>query len=119
MVIAAIVKNLGVYDPVARIRRVKSTYVETYDQELFLKNVPKAIDSRIVRDYPLLAKAIAAEQLLQVFVTHGDKIADTNDNTIGKEGATESLDEEDKEKLKVAYLKTFDMLDQAKLSHSG
>ena len=46
MVIAAIVKNLGLYDPVARIRRVKSTYVETYDQELFLKNMPKAIDTR-------------------------------------------------------------------------
>ena len=46
MVIAAIVKNLGVYDPVARIRRVKSTYVETFEQELFLKNIPKAIDSR-------------------------------------------------------------------------
>ena len=66
MVIAAIVKNLGVYDPVARIRRVKSTYVETYDQELFLRNMPKAIDARIVRESPMLAKAIAAEHLIQV-----------------------------------------------------
>jgi len=106
MVIAAIVKNLGVYDPVARIRRVKSTYVETYEQELFLKNVPKAIDSRIVREKPLLAKAIAAEQLLQVFVTHGDKIADANDNSV------DLLEEDGKKKLKSAYLKTFDMLDQ-------
>jgi len=106
MVIAAIVKNLGVYDPVARIRRVKSTYVETYEQELFLKNVPKAIDSRIVREKPLLAKAIAAEQLLQVFVTHGDKIADANDNSV------DLLEEDGKKKLKSAYLKTFYMLDQ-------
>ena len=30
-------------------RRVKSTYVETYEQELFLKNFPKAIDERICR----------------------------------------------------------------------
>ncbi len=74
MVIAAVIKNLGVYDPVARIRRVKSTYVETYDQELFLKNMPKAIDSRIVRESPLLAKAIAAEHLIQVFLTHGNKM---------------------------------------------
>ena len=47
-------------------RRVKSTYVETYEQELFLKNFPKAIDERICRESPLLAKAIAAEHLLQV-----------------------------------------------------
>jgi hypothetical protein len=66
MVIAAIYKNLGVYDYVARIRRVKSTYVETYEQELFLRNFPKVIDSRIVRDSPILAKAIAAEHLIQV-----------------------------------------------------
>ena len=66
MVIAAVIKNLGVYDPVARVRRVKSTYVETYDQELFLKNMPKAIDADIVRQSPSLAKAIAAEHLIQV-----------------------------------------------------
>ena len=32
MVLAAVIKNLGVYDYIARIRRVKSTYVETYEQ---------------------------------------------------------------------------------------
>ena len=74
MVIAAVVKNLGIYDPVARIRRVKSTYVETYDQELFLKNMPKAIDSRILKHSPMLAKAIAAEHLIQVFHTHGAQL---------------------------------------------
>ena len=74
MVIAAVVKNLGIYDPVSRIRRVKSTYVETYDQELFLKNMPKAIDSRVIKDSPVLAMAIAAEHLIQVFHTHGDKL---------------------------------------------
>ena len=46
MVIAAVVKNLGFYDPVSRIRRVKSTYVETFEQEKFLKKMPKVIDSR-------------------------------------------------------------------------
>ena len=66
MVLAAVIKNLGVYDYIARIRRVKSTYVETYEQELFLKNFPQAIDRRICRESPLLAKAIAAEHLLQV-----------------------------------------------------
>ena len=66
MVLAAIVQNLGVYDAVARIRRVKSTYVETKDQEVFLKNMPKAIDKRIITEKPFLAKAIAAEHLIQV-----------------------------------------------------
>lgn len=61
---------------------------------------------------PLLAKAIAAEQLLQVFVTHGEKIADTNDNTIIKQGSVDQLEDDGKDKLKTAYLKTFDMLDQ-------
>ena len=65
---------LGIYDPVARIRRVKSTYVETFDQELFLKNMPKAIDSRILRESPILAMAIAAEHLIQVFHTHGSSM---------------------------------------------
>ena len=74
MVVAAVVKNLGLYDPVARIRRVKSTYVETFEQELFLKNMPKAIDSRIVRDARVLAMAIAAEHLIQVFHTHGSSM---------------------------------------------
>eukprot|EP00088_Acartia_fossae_P005380 TRINITY_DN12376_c0_g1_i2.p1 TRINITY_DN12376_c0_g1~~TRINITY_DN12376_c0_g1_i2.p1 ORF type:complete len:430 (-),score=138.60 TRINITY_DN12376_c0_g1_i2:255-1499(-) len=113
MVIAAIVKNLGVYDPVARIRRVKSTYVETYEQELFLKNVPKAIDSRIVREKPLLAKAIAAEQLLQVFVTHGEKAGSSSSGSEeGQQESTDQLEADSKDKLRTAYLKTFDMLDQ-------
>ena len=46
--------------------QVKSTYVETKDQEIFLKNMPRAIDSRIVTEKPLLARAIAAEHLIQV-----------------------------------------------------
>merc|ERR1712156_808943 len=71
MVIAAVVKNLGVFDPVARIRKVKSTYVETIEQEKFLRNMPKALDERIVQEVPNLARAIAAEHLLQVFLTHG------------------------------------------------
>ena len=98
MVLAAVIKNLGVYDYIARIRRVKSTYVETYEQELFLKNFPKAIDERICRESPLLAKAIAAEHLLQVFLTHGDKIA-KRDELASKNVIQQSFDgsaEEDK-----------------------
>ena len=53
---------------------MKSTYVETKDQEIFLKNMPRAIDSRIVKEKPLLARAIAAEHLIQVFFTHKGRI---------------------------------------------
>ena len=71
---------------------MKSTYVETIEQEKFLKNMPKALDDRIVQQVghyhrlfaarqimtksrhmidivvqvPNLARAIAAEHLLQV-----------------------------------------------------
>ena len=48
--------------------QVKSTYVETKEQEIFLKNMPRAIDSRIVAERPHLARAIAAEHLIQVFI---------------------------------------------------
>lgn len=115
MVIAAIIKNLGVYDPISRVRKVKSTYVETYDQELFLRNLPKVIDKRIVNDCPTLAKAIAAEHLIQVFYTHGT----TDDKKIDKsQDIVEQLEEEEgsalEAKLKEAYLQTFDLVDTDK-----
>lgn len=113
MVIAAVVKNLGFYDPIARIRRVKSTYVETHDQELFLQNLPIAIDSRILRNAPMLAKAIAAEHLIQVFHTHGGQVESSEIATdvvevVGNDSA------EAEEKLRKAYCQTFDLLDSDK-----
>jgi len=119
MVIAAVVKNLGIYDPVARIRRVKSTYVETYDQELFLKNMPKAIDSRILRQCPMLAMAIAAEHLIQVFITHGEELDQSEiakNEELNPLRKMSSLDTDEKgagadEKLLTAYMQTFDLVD--------
>jgi len=125
MVVAAIVKNLGCYDPVARIRKVKSTYVETFEQvetipynvaynytyfceqELFLRGFPKALDSRIVRDHPWLAKAIAAEHLIQVFYTHGEGM----EGAATSADAVEAIDDEAEEKMRKAYLETFDLVD--------
>merc|ERR1719348_2650924 len=111
MVVAAVIKNLGVYDPVARIRRGKSTYVETMDQEVFLKNMPKAIDSRLVSYSPLLAKAIAAEHLIQVFYTLGEKL----EKHEGRTNIVDTLEEGDTElerQLMEAYCQTFDLVDQ-------
>jgi len=107
MVIAAIIQNLGVYDPVARIRKVKSTYVETLEQEKFLKNMPKALDSRIVKEVPKLAQAIAAEHLIQVFFTHGADL----DKGKNRKDVVEELDDKEEEKLKDAYRQTFDLVD--------
>ena len=118
MVVAAVVQNLGVYDAVARIRRVKSTYVETYEQELFLKNMPKAIDSRIVKQKPNLACAIAAEHLIQVFHTHKGSISKANtfeekEEAIAALTDTSELllEKEEEAKLKEAYGETFDLID--------
>jgi len=107
MVIAAVVKNLGVYDPVPRIRRVKSTYVETMDQEVFLRDFPKAIDTRIVTQSPLLAKAIAAEHLIQVFHTHDGKI----EKAEGEGTDVVAKISEESDDLKDAYRQTFDLVD--------
>jgi len=117
MVLAAIIQNLGVYDPVTRIRKVKSTYVETKDQETFLKNMPRAIDSRIVTEKPLLARAIAAEHLIQVFFTHKGKIEkqstqedkDAVRQSLGDN--VEPLDQKEEDELLDAYKQTFDLID--------
>ena len=120
MVVAAIVQNLGVYDPLARIRKVKSTYVETREQELFLKNMPRAIDKRIVQEKPHLARAIAAEHLIQVFHTHGGEIEKTNSEE-GKEAVRQKLGDlcdnlikGEENSLLDAYQQTFDLIDQDK-----
>ena len=117
MVVAAVIQNLGVYDPVARIRKVKSTYVETVEQEKFLMNMPKAIDSRIVKEKPILACSIAAEHLIQVFHTHKDKISKSDDkkqalNELGE--SVEALEEDDVKKIEEAYGQVFDLLDEDK-----
>ena len=120
MVVAAVIQNLGVYDAINRIRKVKSTYVETHDQELFLKNMPKAIDARIVKSKPHLARAIAAEQLIQVFHTYKGAIMkatteeDKEKARMTRSNTVEALDDEDENKLKEAYGQTFDLIDEDK-----
>ena len=117
MVVAAIVQNLGVYDALAKVRKVKSTYVETHEQELFLKNMPRAIDKRIVKEKPHLAKAIAAEHLIQVFHTHGENIERTNseeEKEAVRQKMGESIMDEEKNLLLNAYKETFELIDQDK-----
>merc|ERR550519_1795828 len=97
------------------IRKVKSTYVETKDQELFLKNMPKVIDKRIIEEKPHLARAIAAEHLIQVFHTHGSSIEKANDKDAARDNLgdiVEPLDQEEEDALLEAYGQTFDLIDR-------
>ena len=118
MVLAAVIQNFGVYDVCSRIRKVKSTYVETADQEIFLKNVPKTIDKRIVREKPMLACAIAAEHLIQLFQTHKSAIEKSQTKEAKNayldhiEDSLDVLDLNDEDGLREAYGQTFDLIDQ-------
>ena len=120
MVIAAIIQNFGVNDVVSRIRKVKSTYVETPEQELFLKNMPKALNQKIVDEKPKLACAIAAEHLIQVFRTHKTKLVGAKSD-IEKEEALQRiscgldrLKGVQEQRLKEAYGQIFDVIDHDK-----
>jgi len=68
MVIAGIIKNVGVKDPVAWVRRVKTQYCETADQEAFVNSLPTVLDARLAQRHPLLAKAIVAEHILDTAI---------------------------------------------------
>jgi hypothetical protein len=65
MVIAAVVKSVGVKNPIQFIRRVKSIYVETKEQEEFVASIPAVIDSKISLKYPELGAVIALGTLQQ------------------------------------------------------
>ena len=123
MVVAAIIQNFGVQDVVSRIRKVKSTYVETAEQELFLKRMPKALNRKIVQKMPKLACAIAAEHLIAVFRTY-KSILDQAKSGEEKEIAikrvtvlTDKLDSKQEKKLKEAYGQIFDLIDYDKSGH--
>ena len=103
--------HLKVFNQLNQLKyfKVKSTYVETKEQEIFLKEMPRAIDSRIVKERPHLARAIAAEHLIQVFFTHKDKI-EKLDTKEAKEVArmslgdnVEPLDQKEEDDLLDAY----------------
>ena len=120
MVVAAIIQNFGVHDVIARIRKVKSTYVETPQQELFLKNMPKALNSKIVETMPKLACAIAAEHLIELFRTHKSKLEDakTEEEKVlalqRMSSVTCALDIGHEQKLRDAYGQIFDVIDHDK-----
>ena len=74
MVVASVIKNVGVQDPVAWVRRVKTTYVETPEQEHFVRSLPPVLSPEIAARSRGLARAVAAEQLVDT-VIRGAKTA--------------------------------------------
>lgn len=81
MVIASVVKSVGVANPIQWIRKVKSTYVETMEQEDFVASLPAVIDSKISEKYPNLASVIALGVLrlsLQQHQMHHGSISNTS-----------------------------------------
>lgn len=64
LLMKCIALSQGVNDPIAWIRRVKSTYVETQVQEDFVKSMPLTLNNKLCTEHPQLAKAIATEHLL-------------------------------------------------------
>eukprot|EP01042_Synura_sphagnicola_P001274 gene1274-1442_t len=55
---------MGIRDPVSFIRRLKTQYVETIDQEKFLYGLPAVADTRLTQGHPLLVKAIVTERII-------------------------------------------------------
>lgn len=83
MLIAGVVRNVGVKDPVTWVRRVKSVYIETQEQEDFVASLPLVLDERIAEKHPILEEAVVAEFLLNL-ITPGHlsercEITDTED----------------------------------------
>jgi len=104
MVLAAVFQNLGVYN----------FFVETKDQEFFLRNMPKAIDKRIIKEKPHLARAIAANHLIQLFLTHGGKIRKAEDQDEARDAlgdCVKPLGADEESSLMEAYGETFDLID--------
>lgn len=86
MVIAGIVKNVGIKDAISWVRRVRPEYVETKEQENFVNSLPPILNEKLSRKYPILAKAIAASQILDLFIRDGKLVTDleTDFETVGQ-----------------------------------
>ena len=106
--------------PIRGISENIDTYVETEEQELFLKNMPKALNKKIVETMPKLACAIAAEHLIEVFRTHKSKLEEAKtEEEYGQaiqrmSSVTKGLSTEHEKKLREAYGQIFDVIDHDK-----
>ncbi len=79
MVIAGVVRNAGVRDPVSWVRRVRSLYVETAEQMRFIESMPLVVDRRLAEKHPALLEALVSDQLLNISsagcsITHNQQV---------------------------------------------
>eukprot|EP00607_Mallomonas_marina_P004018 CAMPEP_0182437090 /NCGR_PEP_ID=MMETSP1167-20130531/84810_1 /TAXON_ID=2988 /ORGANISM="Mallomonas Sp, Strain CCMP3275" /LENGTH=241 /DNA_ID=CAMNT_0024629883 /DNA_START=18 /DNA_END=743 /DNA_ORIENTATION=+ len=106
MVIAGVVRNVGVKDPIDWVRRLRRAYVETREQEEFVSALPLIVDSRITLKHPKLAQALTAQHMLEM-VSRGSVLTT---------GQLIDISEEELE----GFAKAFDLYDSDKsgyLSH--
>jgi protein tyrosine/serine phosphatase len=100
LVVAGVLRQCGIADPIVWARQVKSTYVETNQQEEFVFALPVALDEALAKKNPQFAQAVACEML----VNHA--IAGTDLSKL----ATVEM----KQELQDVYKATFDLLDKDK-----
>eukprot|EP01002_Notosolenus_urceolatus_P016183 NODE_971_length_1645_cov_53.157895_g801_i0.p1 GENE.NODE_971_length_1645_cov_53.157895_g801_i0~~NODE_971_length_1645_cov_53.157895_g801_i0.p1 ORF type:complete len:471 (-),score=112.50 NODE_971_length_1645_cov_53.157895_g801_i0:101-1513(-) len=72
MVIAGVLRNCGISDPIVWARQVKTSYVETYAQERFVHELPLVFDDHLAQQNPQFFQAVVAEQLLDHFLDDTD-----------------------------------------------
>mmetsp|Transcript_12767 Transcript_12767/g.15860 ORF Transcript_12767/g.15860 Transcript_12767/m.15860 type:complete len:312 (-) Transcript_12767:1081-2016(-) len=99
MILCGILKNCGLDNPIGYARKIKSTYVETEGQEIMVSSMPVTLDEELMREHPVLSKAIIMDKLFDVIAPKNQK--DTKQVT---------LTEKQKEQQKLA----FEQLDEDK-----
>jgi len=64
IVIAGVLRQCGIPDPIVWARQIKSTYVETPGQEQFVFALPMAFDVGMAKRNPQFAEAVVCETLV-------------------------------------------------------
>jgi hypothetical protein len=100
LVVTGVIRQCGVADPIVWARQVKTSYVETNQQEEFVFALPVALDEALAKKNPQFAQAVACEML----VNHA--IAGTDLSKL----ATLEM----KQEQQACYKATFDLLDKDK-----
>jgi len=100
LVIAGVLRQCGIPDPIVWARQVKSTYVETPEQEAFVFALPMAFDVNMAKKNPQFAEAVVCETLV-LHVMAGTDVAKLPKLEM-------------KAEQQVVYKVTFELFDKAK-----
>lgn len=72
LVICGVARACGIADPIKWCRQVKSTYIETPEQEDLVQTLPIGMNLKLTRENPRLFEAAACEQLIHHIVSGTD-----------------------------------------------